>query len=147
VDKVKKFVFSTKDTIRYRFPTHINDLVMNRSEAETTEIFLVVLEPGEAPDIHIHHDAEQIFYMIQGTGTLRIGEQGSQKFPVKPGDVVRIPPHTFHSVLNDGKETITYLSVDCFLEGRPKNEPTWDSHVKWECEEYGWDFDKVRQSK
>ena len=147
MDKVVKYVFSTKDTIRYRFPSHTNDLVMNRSEAETSEIFLVVLELGEAPEIHVHHDTEQIFYMMQGTGTLRIGEQGSEKYPVKPGDVIRIPPHTFHSILNDGTETVVYLSVDCFLGGRPKDEPTWDSHVRRECKEYGWDFDQVRQLK
>jgi quercetin dioxygenase-like cupin family protein len=147
MEKISKYVFSTKETLRYRFPTHINDLVMNRSEATTTEIFLVVLNPGEAPDIHVHHDAEQIFYMIQGTGTLRIGEKGTEKFPVAKGDVIRIPPHTYHSVLCDGKETIVYLSVDCFLEGRPKEEPTWDSHVKIECAENGWDFDEVSGRK
>jgi len=147
MEKETKFVFSTKDTMRYRFPTHINDLVMNRSEATTTEIFLVVLNPGEAPDIHIHHDVEQIFYMIQGTGTLRIGEKGTEKYPVKAGDVIRIPPHTYHSVLCDGKDTVVYLSIDCFLMGCPKDEPTWDSHVRIECAEYGWDFDKVKESK
>jgi quercetin dioxygenase-like cupin family protein len=147
MDEYKQYVFSTKDTIRYRFPTHVNDLVMNRSEAATTEVFMVVLEPGEAPGLHIHDDTEQIFYMIQGTGTLQIGPEGSQTFPVKPGDLIRIPPHTIHSILCDGPETIVYLAVDCFLGGRPKNEPTWDSHVRWECEESGWDFEKVRQLK
>ncbi|NLW71268.1 MAG: cupin domain-containing protein [Chloroflexi bacterium] len=147
MQKYDKYVFSTKDTIHYRFPSHVNDLVMDRSEAETTEIFMVVLEKGEAPEIHVHDDAEQIFYMIQGKGTLRIGENCEETFPVKPGDAVRIPPHTFHSILNDGEEQVVYLSVDCFLGGRPKDEPTWDSHVLWECKEYGWDFDKVRGLK
>src|SRR5664280_717478 len=143
----RKYVFSTSETIRYRFPTHINDLVMNRSEAETTEVFTVVLEPGEAVNLHIHHDTEQIFYMIQGTGVLRIGEDSSQQFPVKPGDVMRIPPHTFHSVLCDGKEPMVYLSIDCFIGGRPEAEPTWDAHVRVECAENGWDFDKVKLQK
>ncbi|MGD0750398.1 MAG: cupin domain-containing protein [Anaerolineales bacterium] len=143
----RKYVFSTSETIRYRFPTHVNDLVMNRSEAETSEVFIVVLEPGEAVNLHIHNDLEQIFYMIQGTGVLRIGEDGSQQFPVKPGDVMRIPPHTLHSVLCDGKEPIVYLSIDCFMAGRPEAEPTWDAHVRVECAENGWDFDKVKLQK
>ncbi len=58
-----RYVFSTTDTIRYHFPTHVNDLVMDRSEAETSEAFIVLLAPGEAPPLHIHHDMEQIFYM------------------------------------------------------------------------------------
>jgi hypothetical protein len=34
-----------------------------------------------------------------------------------------------------------YLSVDAFLEGESKAEPTWDNHVRMLCEEFGWDFD------
>ncbi len=55
-----RYVFSTTDTIRYRFPTHVNDLVMDRSEAETSEAFIVLLAPGEAPPLHIHHDTSWI---------------------------------------------------------------------------------------
>ncbi len=29
MDDFEKYVFSTKDTTRFRFPTHVNDLVMN----------------------------------------------------------------------------------------------------------------------
>jgi mannose-6-phosphate isomerase-like protein (cupin superfamily) len=143
----RKYVFSTSETIRYRFPTHENDLVMNRSEAETSEVFIVVLQPGESPPLHVHHDTEQIFYMIQGTGVLRIGEDGSQQFPVKPGDVMRIPLHTFHSVLCDSQESIVYLSIDCFLGGRPVAEPTWEAHIRVLCEQNGWDFSKVCPQK
>jgi mannose-6-phosphate isomerase-like protein (cupin superfamily) len=139
----KKYVFSSSETARYRFPTHINDLVMNRSEAETSEVFIVVLDPGEAPPVHVHHDTEQIFYMIQGTGVLRIGEDASLKFRVNLGDVIRIPLNTFHSLVCDGKEPIVYLSINCFVGGRPKAEPTWESHVHVLCEENGWDFNQV----
>lgn len=44
-----KFIFSTKETIHYRFPTHANNLVMDRADAETSEVFVAVLEPGEGP--------------------------------------------------------------------------------------------------
>ena len=145
MEQAIKYVFSTKETKRYRFPTHINDLVMDRSDAETSEVFIVVLEPGEAPPTHLHHDTEQIFFMQQGYGTLRIGEDGSQQFPVKPGDVIRIPPHTYHSILCESPMPIIYLSVDCFLGGRPQAEPTWDTHVHVLCDQNGWDFDKVRE--
>lgn len=41
-----QYVFSTQNTTRYRFPTHVNDLVMDRADAETSDVFIVVLEPG-----------------------------------------------------------------------------------------------------
>ncbi len=139
-----KFVFSTTDTIHYRFPTHVNDLVMDRADAETSEVFIVVMEPGESPPLHVHHDTEQIFYVMQGAGTLYIGEN-QQAFPVKPGDVVRIPPHTLHRIQCQGAQALRYLSVDCFVGGKPKNEPTWDSHVRAVCAAQGWSFDQVKK--
>ncbi|MBZ5499511.1 MAG: cupin domain-containing protein [Acidobacteriia bacterium] len=141
-----KFVFSTKETVRYRFPTHVNDLVMDRAEAETSEVFLVVLEPGEGPPLHVHHDTEQIFYIMEGAGVLQVGEL-LQSCPVNPGDVVRIPPHTLHRVQCQGSHALRYLSVDCFVGGRPAEEPTWESHVKAMCAQNGWNFDDIFRNK
>jgi mannose-6-phosphate isomerase-like protein (cupin superfamily) len=141
-----RYVFSTVDTIRYRFPTHINDLVMDRSEAETSEVFIVVLEPGEAPPLHVHHDMEQIFYMLEGTGVLRIGETPDE-YPVKPGDLVRIPPHTYHKITCTGSQPLRYLSVDAFVGEKSKAEPTWESHARVLCQQFGWDFDRVRSNR
>jgi mannose-6-phosphate isomerase-like protein (cupin superfamily) len=88
METMTRYVFSTADTIRYRYPTHVNDLVLDRAEAATTEVFIVVLEPGEAPPLHQHDDVEQIFYIMAGAGTLTIGDP-AQHFSLKPGDVVR----------------------------------------------------------
>ncbi len=141
-----RYVFSAQETIRYRFPTHINDLVMDRSESATSEAFIVVIEPGGAPPLHVHHDTEQVFYVIEGNGLLQIGES-AELYPVKPSDVVRIPPSTYHRIFCDGAKPLRYLSVDCFVGGRPQEEPTWDSHVKAICELNGWDHNKVRSAK
>jgi len=140
-----RYVFSTADTIRYRYPTHVNDLVLDRTEATTTEVFIVVLEPGEAPPLHQHDDTEQIFYIMAGAGTLTIGDP-AQQFDVKPGDVVRIPPHTLHSIKCEGAATLRYLSVDAFVGEKPAAEPTWDSHVQTLCDRFGWDFQQVKQT-
>jgi quercetin dioxygenase-like cupin family protein len=139
-----RFVFSTTDTTRYRYPTHVNELVLDRAEATTTEVFIVVLEPGEAPPLHQHDDAEQIFYVLAGAGVLTIGEPG-QTLAVKPGDVVRIPPATLHSIRCDGEAALRYLSVDAFVGEKDPSEPTWDDHVKTLCNRFGWDFEQVKQ--
>lgn len=141
-----RYVFNSADAIRYRFPTHVNDLVMDRAEAETSEVFIVVLEPGEAPPLHVHHDMEQIFYVLEGVGILRIGDT-PQDYTVKPGDLVRIPPHTFHKITCTGSQPLRYLSVDAFVGGRPQAEPSWDSHVRVLCKQFGWDFNDVRAGR
>jgi mannose-6-phosphate isomerase-like protein (cupin superfamily) len=142
----KQYVFNTRNTIHYRFPTHVNDLVMDRADAETSEVFIVVLEPGEAPPLHVHADTEQIFYIMEGRGLLQIGES-VERHAVKPGDVVRIPPHTYHRIFCDGDKPLRYLSVDCFVGGKPKAEPTWDSHVRAICKLNGWNWDQVKSTK
>jgi quercetin dioxygenase-like cupin family protein len=140
---VTRYVFNTADTIRYRLPTHTNDLVMDRAEAETSEAFVVTLEPGESTPLHVHHDTEQVFYGLEGAGTLQVGE-ARECYPVNPGDLVRIPPHTLHRIACAGPQRMRYLCVDAFVGGRPKDEPTWDIHMRTVCEMNGWDFGSVR---
>lgn len=136
-------VFATTGLKRYRFPTHTNDLVYDRSKAACSEVFIVVLEPGEAPPLHVHDDTEQVFYVIEGTGTLTVGrDQAQQQFRVQPGNVVLIPPCTPHSIRADPDTRLRYLSVDCFGTARRK-EATWDEHVQAVCQERGWEYDRV----
>lgn len=137
-----RYVFSTKQTTRYRFPTHVNDLVMDRSEATSSEVFIVELGPGEAPPLHQHDDTEQVFYVLSGHGCLEIGTDGEEVL-VNPGDVVRIPPLTLHRIHCLGDSILRYLAVDCFPAGRPDAEPTWDDHVKGICQQQGWDYDQI----
>ncbi len=136
------YVFSTKEMKRYRFPTHVNDLVMDRSQATASEVFIVELAPGEAPPLHQHHDTEQIFYILEGNGRLEIGTDATP-YSVNPGDVVRIPPATLHTIHCLGATTLRYLAVDCFPNGRPTAEPTWDSHVQTMCQEQNWEYDEI----
>lgn len=139
-----RYVFSTTSTTRYRFPTHTNELVMDRADATTSESFVTVMEPGEAPPLHKHDDTEQVFYVLSGRGRLHIGPDAEDMGPLEPGDLVRIPPSTWHRVPCVGDEPLRYLVVDCFPGGRPTHEPTWDSHVRVVCAENGWDFDSVK---
>lgn len=137
-----QYVFPENSVKRYRFPTHINDLVMCRSQAQASEVFFVVLAPGEAPPMHQHDDTEQIFLILQGQGRLEIG-QPSQSFTVQPGDTVRIPVSTPHRIQNEGQSPLRYFAVDCFPNGRPTDEPTWDIHARANCQKYRWDYQQV----
>lgn len=139
-----RYVFDSREVIRYRFPTHTNDLIMDRRDAATSEAFFVILEPGEAPPLHVHDDAEQVFFVLEGDGLLTIGRDEPETFDVKAGDFVRTPPGTYHAIRCTGTERFVYLSIDCFTGGRPAAEPTWDSHVRAMCQLNGWDFDAVR---
>ena len=136
-----RYVYPTVGLKRYRFPTHVNDLVFDRSEARSSEAFVVVLEPGESPPKHRHDDTEQVFYVLEGRGTLTAGD-GDERHAVSPGDVVLVPPGTWHSIRAEGGG-LRYLAVDCFVSDRAREEPTWDEHARAMCRRNGWDYEEV----
>jgi quercetin dioxygenase-like cupin family protein len=141
---VTQYVFEPREAVRYRYPTHTNDLLMDRSQAKASEAFFVILEPGEAPPIHVHGDAEQVFFIIEGEGELGVGPDAGEKHPLKAGDFVRTPPGVPHSVRCLGDSRFVYLSIDCFVAGPDPAEPTWDTHVHQMCKDNGWEFDAVK---
>lgn len=93
-----QYVFDPREVTRYRFPTHTNDVIMAREDGAASEAFFVILEPGEAPPIHVHPDAEQVFFVLEGTGELGVGPDAAERHPLKSGDFVRTPPGTPHAV-------------------------------------------------
>ena len=139
-----QIIFDTRNIKRYKFPTHINDLIIDRTQASHSEVFMVEVEPGKSVHHHKHDDTEQIFYIIKGAGILLIGEEKKESH-IKPGDIIRIPVSFYHSIRNDYETTLTYLSVDCFGSGSP-DEESWDDHVKVMCETNGWDYKAVVSS-
>jgi mannose-6-phosphate isomerase-like protein (cupin superfamily) len=118
-------------------------LVLDRSETQHSEVFIVVLEPNEAPPLHKHDNTEQIFYILEGKGILTI--KGESTISVNVGDIIRIPKGYFHSIIAINNTTLKYLAVDCFSSDRNKDEKTWDDHVKLLCKEQGWDYDNVKK--
>jgi mannose-6-phosphate isomerase-like protein (cupin superfamily) len=78
--------FTTKDgsTIRELHHTDAQSL------AEAT------LDPGGATQRHHHRLSEEIYFFLEGSGTMEIdGETRS----VGPGDAVLIPPRAWHSIV------------------------------------------------
>ena len=137
-----RYVFKVDDAKRYAFPTHINDIVLDRAEASTSEVLHVVILPGHATPSHLHNDMEQVYHVLEGKGVLEVGTPAAE-FTMTPGDVVRIPPCTLHQIKCSGEVPLRYLAVDCFLRGRPAAEPTWRSHVEAICRDQGWKMEEV----
>jgi mannose-6-phosphate isomerase-like protein (cupin superfamily) len=141
-----KYVFDTAGRRRYAFPTHINDLVIDRADATTSEVFMVIIEPGKATHLHKHDDVEQIFYIIEGNGVLIAGPD-KKEYSVRPAQVVKIPPSTLHTIRTKGKKALRYICVDCFCRNRKSSEPTWEAHVKGICRRQGYAFKDVASAR
>jgi uncharacterized cupin superfamily protein len=68
--------------------------------------------PGRtAYPFHSHRANDELFYVLAGEGTLRLGEQ---RLPVKAGDVIGCPvggSETAHQLINTGSAPLRYLSI------------------------------------
>ena len=84
---------------------------MNPDNAPESRVTLtrVHLEPGAEQPRHIHETSEQIWYAVQGEGTLLLAD-GKEKI-FAPGDVVRFADGDVHGLRNTGTEEFIYISV------------------------------------
>ncbi len=72
---------------------------------------IVLLPPGKkAWPFHLHHINEEMFFVLEGTGTLRYGEH---RHPIKAGDMICCPPGTgnAHQIINTSPGDLKYLAV------------------------------------
>ncbi len=64
-----------------------------------------------AAPFHSHPAKEEMFFVLQGSGEVRIGEA---RYPVRTGDVIACPAggkETAHQIINTGIEELRYLAV------------------------------------
>ena len=96
--------FITKDSSIIRsILDSTNAKVANSSLAEA------VVPAGKATMAHQHRGTEELYYFTQGRGTMIFNMK--ERFPVKKGDGVLIPPGTTHKVINKGREDLKILCV------------------------------------
>src|SRR6266446_6733050 len=71
---------------------------------------LHVVPPGKrAFPFHAHHVADELFFILSGTGEYRFGDQN---FSVRPGDVLGAPAgKAAHQLVNTGSEDLRYLGL------------------------------------
>ncbi len=75
-----------------------------------------VVPPGKIScPFHSHRGEEEMFFIVQGTGTLRYG---AERRKVRAGDFICCPtggPETAHQLINDSDGVLAYISVSTNL--------------------------------
>ena len=78
---------------------------------------LTVVEPGKrAFSYHNHLANDEMFVILEGTGTYRFG---GQEYPVKAGDICGAPrggPETAHQLINTGTGVLKYLGISTKID-------------------------------
>lgn len=99
IDRAAPFI--TKDGSEIReLLAHRNSCIVKQSLAEAR------LPPGGVTTPHFHRQTEEIYYILEGTAQMRIGDELR---PVEPGDAIAIPPGQVHQITNTGPGTLKLL--------------------------------------
>ena len=81
----------------------------DNTEDPDVSLMHVVLLPGQGHERHNHPDADEILYVLSGTGEQMVDD--TITFEVRPGHTIWIPKAAFHSTLNTGWEPLVLLAV------------------------------------
>ncbi len=99
IEKVPAFI--TKDGSEIReLLGHRNSCIHNQTLAEAR------LPPGGATTPHRHLKTEEIYYILEGQGLMRVEEESRS---VGYGDAIAITPGFLHQITNTGKNTLKFL--------------------------------------
>ena len=66
------------------------------------------LQAGKRSDYHQHADAEQFYYVLRGSGHMIVDDE---RYPVREGDVIYLPPGVRHRAVNDSDDWMEHLIV------------------------------------
>ena len=65
-------------------------------------------EPGQEHKAHVHEGQDKLYYVLQGSGRLTVGEERSH---FQAGDLALAPAGVEHSLRNDGPEKLVVLVI------------------------------------
>src|SRR5262245_38155529 len=92
--------------------------------------------PGErGPDLHVHREHTDAFYVLDGELTFELGPGGVERVRVPRGGFVAVPPNVAHSFVNEGGADAFFLNFHAPDKGfaasmrarRDGGDEPWDS--------------------
>ena len=101
ISEVSEFTTADGSTIR-ELLNYRNSVNRHQSLAEAR------LSPGHRTTPHHHPQAEEIYYVLSGSGVMTIGDETRD---VIPGDAIAIPPGQRHTIINTGSDDLVFLCM------------------------------------
>lgn len=108
VDSLRAFRISPNDT------NYFAVLFDPLADHVTFTLVVEIFEPGGATPPNTHMVAEEVFFVLAGTG---IAHAGGQTTPLRPGDCMVLRPGTEHVVENPGPGKLYCLTFMTPNEG------------------------------
>jgi uncharacterized cupin superfamily protein len=107
--------FQPRGAAAERFASRIG-AIGSRIGARMLGYNITAVPPGKrAFPLHNHHANEEMFFILQGSGELRVGDE---RWSVRKGDFIASPPggpELAHQLINTGGEELQYLAVSTMI--------------------------------
>ena len=105
-------VRSLRDHVKNREKTVLRDTYYLIEQGIAPSLALTmgqtVIYPTGSTTGHSHDDMEEVYYVISGEGEMVVGED---RFPIKTGDALYVPPGDFHTTFQKGNLPLTIVWV------------------------------------
>jgi mannose-6-phosphate isomerase-like protein (cupin superfamily) len=90
------------------------------ASASARVVLTSVAPKGSPHPLHHHPRAEEVFYIVRGTGRLMLGED--LEYPVRPGSLSFVPRGVRHTITASDAEPLIWISVVAPNEDAPDTE-------------------------
>ena len=87
------------------------------SETQSIDFRISIYHPQGYAEVHQHTVAENIYYIIRGTGLV---ELDGEKYVVEPNTVIYIPPGVKHGIWNTGFEDLVMIVLAVPAQDMPR---------------------------
>ena len=107
---------SLRDHVKDRARTVLRDtyylIEQGASPSRVLTMGQTVIYPTGSTTGHSHDDMEEVYYIISGEGEMVVGED---RYPIKQGDALYVPPGEFHTTFQKGNLPLTVVWVTAKL--------------------------------
>jgi mannose-6-phosphate isomerase-like protein (cupin superfamily) len=101
-------------------------VLIDRSEANLTEVALNHWRSGLYGPPHSHAGKEQVFFITDGEGIVHLG---GESHPVKPGSLIYVPEGVVHQTVTHDR-AMTYFLFNAFLDPNKEGCANYAEHIE-----------------
>jgi quercetin dioxygenase-like cupin family protein len=84
------------------------DSVRPKSMRSFESFSRVLIKPGTTNQMHVHDDQEQVYFVLQGSGIVQVGDETTE---VKAGDSIFLPASVPHGFVNNSEKLVILLMI------------------------------------
>ncbi len=99
-------ITSTKNAEHYKWGENCDGWHLLKSDS--LSVIQETMPPGTNEQLHYHHQAQQVFYILSGSAKFIV--DGEEQF-VEPGQSIHLARGTKHHIFNNGLQDLQFLVI------------------------------------